>query len=217
MRLALFDLDNTLLSGDSDFEWGEFLISKGVMDRDSHRERNRQFYEEYNAGTMDINAFLGYQLGNLAKYKRESLESWREEFIEKKIIPMISSKARSLVRTHQRDTRVLITATNSFITKPIADEFGIPVLIATEPETSDGEFTGLVKGIPSFREGKALKLNIWLEENNKKLSQYEESWFYSDSQNDIPLLSIVTHPVAVNPDAILMRHAIDHNWMVYNI
>lgn len=218
-RLVLFDLDNTLLNGDSDFEWAQFLIEQGVLDREIYQARNQQFYDAYKAGTLDIHAFLDFQLKPLATHSRIQLEAWRRKFIEEKIKPLISPKARALVTSHTNETTIsaIITATNSFVTRPIADELGIPNLIATEPEQIGEEFTGKVAGIPCFREGKVHRLDFWLQHRQLAWSDLEESWFYSDSLNDIPLLNKVTHPVAVDPDDTLCAYAKQHAWPIISL
>jgi len=217
MRLALFDLDNTLLAGDSDFEWAQFLIEKGALDGEVHEARNRNFYEAYKAGTLDIHEFLDFQLKPLSRHSRKQLDEWHAEFMQQKIVPIITRKARDLVESHNEDARVIITATNSFVTWPIAREFGIENLIATEPEEVDGEFTGSVTGVPSFREGKVTRLMSWMAEHGISWGALEETWFYSDSLNDLPLLSLVSHPVAVDPDETLKEHALKHDWRVISL
>ena len=217
MRLVLFDLDNTLLAGDSDFEWAQFLIEQGVLDREVYEARNQEFYDHYKAGTLDIHEFLDFQLKPLSRHPRTVLDAWHREFMTRKIRPMIRDSARALVEQHHGDVRVLITATNSFVTAPIAREFGIGHLIATEPEQRDGEFTGRVLGVPCFREGKVARLEIWLAQQNKTMASFDESRFYSDSLNDLPLLSLVTRPVAVDPDATLRAHAVNHGWPIISL
>ncbi|MFN0039437.1 MAG: HAD family hydrolase [Burkholderiales bacterium] len=217
MRLALFDLDHTLLAGDSDFEWAQFLIDKGVLDREVQEARNRQFYEAYKSGTLDIHEFLDFQLLPLSRHPRTQLDEWHLAFMRERILPMITRKARDLVESHRGDARVIVTATNSFVTWPIAREFGIENLIATEPEQVDGEFTGRVSGVPSFREGKVTRVRAWMVEHGIAWDDIQESWFYSDSLNDLPLLSIVSHPVAVDPDETLKEHAIRHGWQVISL
>jgi HAD superfamily hydrolase (TIGR01490 family) len=217
MRLALFDLDNTLLAGDSDFEWAQFLIEKEVLDREVYEARNRHFYEAYKAGTLDIHEFLDFQLKPLARHPRKQLDQWHAEFMQKKILPIITQKSRDLIESHREDARVVITATNRFVTAPIARELGIENLIATEPEEVSGEFTGRVKGVPSFREGKVERLKSWMEGHGIKWGNLSETWFYSDSLNDLPLLSIVSHPVAVDPDETLKEHALRHDWRVISL
>jgi HAD superfamily hydrolase (TIGR01490 family) len=217
MRLALFDLDNTLLAGDSDFEWAQFLIHKGVLDREVYEARNLQFYEDYKAGTLDIHEFLDFQLKPLSRHPRKQLEEWHREFMRTRILPMITQKARDLVGSHSHDARAVVTATNSFVTGPIAREFGIEHLVATEPEESGGEFTGGVSGTPAFREGKVARVEEWLQEHGMTWSSFEQSWFYSDSLNDLPLLYKVTHPVAVDPDETLKEAAVEKGWSIISL
>ena len=216
-RLVLFDLDNTLLAGDSDFEWAQFLIEQGVLDREAYEARNQEFYDQYKAGVLDIHKFLDFQLKPLSRHPRAVLDAWHREFMSRKILPMIRSAARALVARHAADLRVVISATNTFVTRPIAAEFGIRELIATEPEEREGEFTGGVCGIPCFREGKVRRLDDWLAARGQALTSFSESWFYSDSLNDLPLLSLVTHPVAVDPDETLRAHAGKHGWPVITL
>jgi HAD superfamily hydrolase (TIGR01490 family) len=217
VKLALFDLDNTLLSGDSDFEWAQFLIDKNVLDREVYEARNQEFFEAYKAGTLNIHEFLDFQLKPLSRHPRSQLDEWHEEFLEERILPMISQKARDLVSSHEDDARVIVTATNSFVTWPIAREFGIENLIATEPEEIDGEFTGRVRGTPAFRDGKVERLREWLNEHDLDWEVFDETWFYSDSLNDLPLLGIVSHPVAVDPDETLKEHALEEGWQVISL
>ena len=219
MKLALFDLDNTLLAGDSDFEWAQFLISRGVLDREVHEARNREFYEQYKAGTLDIHAFLDFQLKPLGRHSRAQLETWHREYMAERILPMITEKARALVKKHQGDADLLaiITATNRFVTAPIAREFGIENLIATEVEEIDGRFTGRGTGVPCFKEHKITRLEMWLADRRLLWEDIAESWFYSDSLNDIPLLAKVSHAVAVDPDDTLRAHAAAVGWPVISL
>jgi len=217
VKLVLFDLDNTLLAGDSDFEWAQFLIEEGALDAEVYSARNEEFYQQYKAGTLDILEFLDFQLKPLSRHPRSVLELWHREFMTRKIKPMTRPSARALVESHHGDMRAVITATNSFVTAPIAREFGIDHLIATEPESRDGEFTGGVRGIPCFREGKVKCLERWLAAQGKSMGEFAESWFYSDSLNDLPLLTAVTHPVAVDPDATLQAHAERYGWPVISL
>lgn len=216
-RLALFDLDNTLLGGDSDFEWAQFLIEQGVLDRELYEARNQEFYEQYKAGTLDIRAFLDFQLKPLARHPRAQLDIWHRDFMERKIRPIVRQKGRALLQEHAGDLRAVITATNSFVTAPIVRELGIEHLIATEPEEKDGEFTGAVRGIPCFRDGKVVRLERWLVSRGTSLGAFEQSWFYSDSLNDLPLLGRVTHPVAVDPDDTLRAHAAHRGWPIITL
>jgi HAD superfamily hydrolase (TIGR01490 family) len=185
MRLALFDLDNTLLNGDSDFEWSQFLIRIGVLDAELFEAQNLKFYEQYKAGTLDIHAFLNFQLKPLSRHPRSTLDTWHQQFMRESVMPMVTQSSRELVARHLAagDVCVIITATNSFVTAPIAREFGIEHLIATEPEQQDGEFTGRVEGVPSFKEGKITRLNQWLTTRGWTLDSFEDSTFYSDSLN----------------------------------
>lgn len=219
MNLALFDLDNTLLNGDSDFEWSQFLIRIGVLDAELFAAQNLKFYEQYKAGSLDIHAFLDFQLKPLSRHPRSTLDAWHQQFMRDSVMPMVTQASRDLVAKHQAagDVCVIITATNSFVTSPIAQAFGIENLIATEPEHQDGEFTGRVSGVPSFREGKITRLNQWLNERAWTLDSFADTTFYSDSLNDLPLLKIVRHPVAANPDDTLRAHAEQHGWMIVSL
>jgi HAD superfamily hydrolase (TIGR01490 family) len=219
MQLALFDLDNTLLAGDSDFEWTQFLIDKGVLDRVAFEARNDEFYEQYKAGTLDIFEFLDFQLLSLAMNSRADLEAWHAEFMRARIMPLIGQKARDLVLAHQRngDLCALVTATNSFVTGTICREFSIAHLIATVPAQQDGEFTGKPRGTPAFREGKIVRVDAWLEALGLWWGSFERSWFYSDSQNDLPLLARVSDPVAVDPDPALRAHAQSAGWRIMTL
>ena len=217
MRLALFDLDNTLLAGDSDYEWGQFLVDRGVLERDAYEAQNRAFYEQYKAGTLDIHEFLGFALRPLADHTPQELDRWHGEFMQAKILPMVRDSARALVERHRGDLRAVITATNSFVTGPIAREFGIEHLIATEPESKDGRFTGKVAGTPCFREGKIKRLDEWLAGRGKRLADFTGSTLYSDSHNDLPLLERVTRPVAVDPDEKLAAKAKERSWAVISL
>lgn len=217
MNLALFDLDNTLLAGDSDFEWAQFLIDRGVLDRKNYEARNQAFYDQYKAGTLDIYEFLDFQLKPLSQYPRTVLDAWHGEYMRERILPMIRDSACALVDKHRGELRVIITATNSFVTAPIARAFGIEHLIATEPEVRDGVFTGGVSGTPCFREGKVERLEAWLAGRGADLKSSLKSTFYSDSHNDLPLLEQVGHPVAVDPDAALRAHAEAHGWPIISL
>ena len=219
MKLALFDLDNTLLAGDSDFQWAQFLVEQKVLDQELYAAKNIEFYEQYKNGTLDIHEFLDFQLKPLARHSREQLDEWRGRFVTEKILPLITPDARELVRRHQteRNLCIIITATNSFVTAPIARALGIEHLIATEPEQVDGQFTGRVAGIPCFQGGKITRLEQWLDKNNLTWLSFLQSWFYSDSLNDLPLLSKVTHPVAVDPDDTLRAHALKNDWPIISL
>lgn len=213
MSLAIFDLDNTLLSGDSDYEWGRFLVQQGIVDGAEFEQKNQQFYDDYKAGRLDIFGFLRFALKPLADNDRAQLDEWHKEYMQRYVLPLITDGARALVESHRAkgDTLLIITATNSFVTTPIAKEFGIENLLATEPEVVDGQFTGNVAGTPCFKQGKVERLNAWLEQHNATL---QGSTFYSDSHNDLPLLCLVDHPVAVNPDEVLRNEAGQKGWRI---
>ncbi len=219
MKLVLFDLDNTLLAGDSDYEWGQFLIAKGAVDGPHYEAKNRAFYEDYKAGQLDIYAFLAFALRPLATHSRAQLDAWHAEYMASRIRPMIPQAARDLVNRHlaEADLVAVITATNSFVTAPIARELGITHLIATDPEEIDGHFTGEVAGTPCFREGKVTRIEHFLAERGTTLERLDDSWFYSDSHNDLPLLEKVRHPVAVDPDPTLRAEAEARGWPVISL
>lgn len=219
LQLALFDLDNSLLAGDSDFEWGRFLITVGAIDEELHLAKNAQFYEDYKQGTLDIHAFLEFQLKPLSTHPRKQLDAWHAQYMDQVIRPIITPQARALVEKHRAngDLLCIITATNGFVTGPIAKAFGIEHLIATTPEEIDGEYTGRVSGVPSFKEGKITRLLEWLASRGETLESFEASWFYSDSHNDLPLMKLVDHPVAVTPDPTLLAYAEEHGWPVISL
>ncbi|NMG65062.1 HAD-IB family hydrolase [Azoarcus indigens] len=219
MDLVLFDLDNTLLNGDSDFAWAQFLIAKGVLDREVQEAKNIAFYEDYKAGTLDIFAFLDFQLAPLARHPRAQLDAWHREFLETSIRPMITPQARQLVDGHLASGALvaIVTATNSFVTGPIAREFRIPHLVATIPAQEGGAFTGKARGVPAFQAGKIERVDAWLESLGLYAGSFERSWFYSDSRNDLPLLERVSNPIAVDPDDTLRAHAVEHGWPVISL
>ncbi|MDT8406022.1 MAG: HAD family hydrolase [Methylococcales bacterium] len=216
MALAIFDLDNTLLAGDSDYLWGEFLIEQGRVDAEQYRRQNERFYQDYRNGSLDIMAFLRFALQPLAAHSISELHAWRDQFIDQKIKPIMLPKAAGLIERHRADgdTLMVITATNRFVTEPIVSAYGIDHLLATEPEFKDGRYTGEVAGVPCFQHGKVIRLNAWLAEQQQTLAG---SWFYSDSINDVPLLSKVSHPVAVDPDDHLQQHAKTAGWPVISL
>ena len=219
MHLALFDLDNTLLAGDSDYEWTQHLLSKGILDRETFEARNQEFYEQYKAGRLNIVEFLDFQLQSLARNSRTDLEAWHDEFMAERILPILGQQSRDLVKRHQDagDLCAVVTATNSFVTGPICRELGINHLIATIAAQKNGQFTGKPRGTPSFREGKISRVEDWLESIGLWWSSFERSWFYSDSLNDLPLLSMVSDPVAVNPDDTLRAHATNEGWKIMSL
>lgn len=216
MTLALFDLDNTLLAGDSDHAWGEFLVEENIVDAEEYRKANDRFYQEYLNGELDIMRYLSFALQPLARHDMDALLRWREQFIDEKIRPMLQRRAKELLDYHrdQQHTLMIITATNRFVTEPVAELLGVEHLIATEPELVNGRFTGGVAGVPSFQHGKVERLNDWLRSTGEKLP---DAWFYSDSHNDLPLLEKVDHPVAVDPDPNLEAIARERGWPVMSL
>lgn len=219
LELALFDLDNTLLSGDSDYAWAQFLIERGVLERAEYEAKNDRFFLQYKAGELDIRESLEFQLAPLARYPRATLDQWHGEFMRTKIEPMIRAKGLELVRRHlgHGDLCAIVTSTNAFIAAPIAREFGVEHLIATELEVRDGVFTGKPSGTPSFREGKITRVEEWLADQGRIPASFTAIWFYSDSQNDLPLLEYATHPVAVDPDEVLRREALKRGWQIISL
>jgi HAD superfamily hydrolase (TIGR01490 family) len=221
MNLALFDLDNTLLAGDSDFEWAQFLIGKGVVDREVQEAKNIGFYEQYKAGTLDIHEFLAFQLAPLTRHPRSELDAWHREYMDRHIRPMITAPARALVQRHlgTGDLCAIVTATNSFVTGAIAREFAIPHLIGTVPavDVRSGAFSGAPAGTPSFRDGKIVRVEAWLESLGLWWGSFADSFFYSDSHNDLPLMQQVKTPVAVDPDDQLRAHASQMGWKIITL
>ena len=216
MSLAIFDLDNTLLGGDSDYLWGQFLVEQGLVDGEHYERENQRFYDQYRAGTLDIHEFLAFMLRPLAETPLTELLAWRQQFMTGKIQAILLPKATELLDRHRArgDTLLVITATNRFITEPIAARLGVAHLLATEPEFIDGRYTGRTVGIPCFRHGKVARLDEWLTATGHDLA---DSWFYSDSHNDLPLLERVSHPVAVDPDDLLAEHARQHGWPIISL
>ena len=219
MNLAIFDLDNTLLNGDSDYNWSLFLIKKGILDQSIYEQQNEEFFKDYQTGSLDIDAYAEFQFKPLRENERLFLNDLRDEYVATIIRPMITEKAKGLVNEHrsQGDQLLIITATNSFITKPIAALFGIEELIGTDLEEINNQFTGKIKGVASFQEGKVTRLNEWLDDKHLTFAQFDKTFFYSDSKNDLPLLKIVSHPVAVNPDATLNAEAKKNNWPILSL
>ena len=216
MSLAIFDLDNTLIGGDSDYLWGQYLGEIGAVDGEYYRREHDRFYQEYLDGVLDIHEFLRFQLEPLTKHGLDTLRRWRRQFLEEKVQPILLPKAVKLLDRHKRagDTLLIITATNRFITAPIAGALGVEHLIASEPEFKNGGYTGEVTGLPSYAAGKVNRLQTWLEKHGVGL---EDSWFYSDSHNDLPLLEVVTHPVAVDPDQILREKSLERGWPIISL
>ncbi len=219
--LALFDLDHTLLPLDSDYAWGQFLVKVGAVDAASFAADNQRLMDSYNAGTLTAAESLPILLAPLAAHPRAQLDAWHAQFMYEVISPALLPAARALLARHvnQGHTVLIVTATNRFVTAPIAAALGVPNthLIATEAEAVNGQFTGRWLGTPSFKAGKITRVNDWLAQRSWALSDFEESWFYSDSVNDIPLMSVVTHPVACNPSKTLEDHAIAQGWRIVRL
>lgn len=211
VALAIFDLDNTLLGGDSDHAWGQFLVANKLADEETYRQANDYFYQQYQNGTLDIDEFLAFSLKPLTQYSLEQLASFHRDFMAKYIAPMMLPKAQSLLEEHRAngDYLLIITATNGFITRPIAKLLGVDDIIATDPELIDGAYTGKYVGTPTFQSGKVTRLNDWLEKHSYDLN---EAYFYSDSINDLPLLEKVGKPIAVDADERLSAIAKERNW-----
>ena len=222
-RLALFDLDHTLLPCDSDYEWGQFLARIGVVDSKYYAQQNERFYQDYKDGKLNIQEFLRFALKPLSEHSRAQLKEWHDAFMQEVITGQLRQQAIDLVKRHQDagDLCCVVTATNSFVTRPIVESFGIEHLVATEPATAGDEplaaFTGEVKGIPSFREGKIQRVHDWLATQELALDQLPQSYFYSDSMNDLPLLEKVSNPVATNPDARLRDEALKRHWPILEL
>jgi HAD superfamily hydrolase (TIGR01490 family) len=219
MNLALFDLDNTLIPIDSDHTWSQFLGRIGVIDSVRHNERNDLFYEQYKAGELVIEEFLQFQLAPLAAHPRSQLDQWHDQYMDQALGPHLHQAAFDLVKRHQDagDLCAIVTATNEFITAPIAQRFGVNHLLAIQLETKDGQFTGRHTGVPSFREGKITRTRDWLAKQDLSLESFEQSWFYSDSINDLPLMELVTDPVATNPDDQLQQVAQQRGWQILRL
>jgi len=216
VSLTIFDLDNTLIADDSDFLWGQFLVDQGIVDKHEYQQANEKFYQDYKQGQLNIVEYLHFSLAPLARHTRQELEQWRAIFIEEIISPLLLPAAFDLIATHrnQGDTIMVITATNRFVTEPIVQRYGIEHLLATTPEYQQGRFTGNFIAPPCFQEGKVTLLQQWLQASSETL---ENSCFYSDSHNDLPLLKLVDHAVAVDPDARLKKHAEQENWPVISL
>ncbi|WP_219702632.1 HAD family hydrolase [Marinomonas lutimaris] len=211
MTLAIFDLDGTLLNGDSDYTWGQFLVEKELVNSQDYKLANDKFFEEYQAGTLDIHEYLAFSLKPLTKFSREELTKLHNTFMREKVHPMMQEKANALIKHHkdQGHFLLMITATNQFVTGPIGDALGMDHIIAPVPEIIDDHYTGKIVGVPSFQDGKVTRLNDWLAETGHTM---EGSYFYSDSRNDLPLLELVSHPIAVDADETLTKIAQDRGW-----
>lgn len=216
MKLAIFDLDNTLLGGDSDHAWGQFLVDKGIVDGDAYQRANDYFLQQYQQGGLDIEEFLAFALQPLAQHPKQQLDEWHRQFMQQAIEPMRLPKANALLQQHRDkgDLLLIITATNQFVTGPIAASMGVEHMLATVPELIDGAYTGRVEGTPCFQAGKVERLQAWLQSTGHSLAG---STFYSDSHNDLPLLEIVDFPVAVDPDPTLERVARKREWPVISL
>ena len=216
MALAIFDLDETLIAGDSDHAWGEFISNLGLVDADQYRKQNNEFYQQYLNGTLDVEAYLAFACEPLTRIKLASLKQLHQQFMMEIIEPLILPKARALINFHksQQDELLIITATLDFITRPIAESLGITSILAPEAELLDGSYTGKIIGTPSFADGKVTRLRQWLETRSISL---EGSTFYSDSHNDLPLLSLVDHPIAVDPDSRLKAIAESKSWQIISL
>ncbi|TXS93939.1 HAD family hydrolase [Parahaliea maris] len=216
MTLAIFDLDNTLIAGDSDHLWGCFLCDRGLVDSTEFAARNEQFYRDYQSGQLDIMAYLRFALGPLAGREPAELEAWHADFMRSVIEPIMLPAASELIEHHRRQGHrlLVITATNEFITRPIASALGIHELLACEAERVDGYYTGEPTGVPSYGAGKVTRLEAWRAEHGESL---DGAWFYSDSHNDLPLLKQVENPVAVDPDETLLAYAESEGWEVISL
>lgn len=213
MTLALFDLDNTLLNGDSDHGWGIFLADIGVLDPVEQKQKQDYYYQQYLKGALDMDEFLSFQLKPLADFPRHQLLQWRSEYLDQVIEPLIKDGKAELLEPHRAQNHkiIIITATNDFITRPIADRLGVETLLSTKVEEKDGKYTGAYTGVPCYHQGKVEVLNTWLAQHQENLNN---SFFYSDSINDLPLLELVTTPIAVTPDDRLRAHAELHDWRI---
>ncbi len=216
MSLAIFDLDNTLIADDSDYLWGQFLVDRGIVDKAYYETENARFYDDYKQGKLDIAEFLRFSLKPLADNSADDLFRWRDQFIDSVIRPIMLTPALELIEKHKKrgDTLMVITATNRFVTEPIVNLYGIDLLLATTPDFIDGRFTGGFSGTPCFQAGKVVHLTEWLEQSSETLNN---SWFYSDSHNDLPLLTLVHNPVAVDPDETLKAFAEQAQWPVISL
>lgn len=216
MSLALFDLDNTLIAGDSDYLWGDFLLAQGRVDASEHKALNAHFYEQYKKGELDIDEYLAFALGPMAGMTRETLAPLQRQFVRDHIEPILLDAAFDLLQKHRvlGDTLVIITATNTLVTQPIANRLGVDHLVGCEAEVVDGRYTGRPAGVPSFAEGKVSRIKAWCEGNNQSM---DNAVFYSDSHVDLPLLRVVDRPVAVDPDDRLREEASSQGWDIISL
>jgi HAD superfamily hydrolase (TIGR01490 family) len=216
VRLAIFDLDNTLLGGDSDHAWGQFLVDHGLVDAESYQQSNDYFFQQYQQGSLNIDEFLAFALKPLTEHSKPQLDLLHQQFMRETIEPMRLPKADQLLQKHRDngDFLLIITATNQFVTGPIASSLGVDHILATVPEIINGAYTGKAEGTPCFQYGKVTRLQQWLDDTGHSL---EDSYFYSDSNNDLPLLELVSHPIAVDPDETLAAHARDKGWPIISL
>ena len=216
MTLAIFDLDHTLITGDSDHLWGEYMVENGIVEEQEFRQRNNVFYQDYQNGTLDNDVYLAFALKPLTRYSIEELHTWRADYVEKWIKPLIAPGTENLLEKHrvQNHELLIISATNLFVTEPIAQLLGISIVLSTEPEIVENRYTGRYLGTPTYQQGKVIALNEWLESSDQSLAG---SYFYSDSINDLSLLERVDHPVAVNPGDDLKAIAESRNWEIIDL
>lgn len=216
MQLAIFDLDNTLLAGDSDYLWGQFLVDQGHVDRAWYEGENRRYYDQYRAGTLDISEFCAFSMKPLTQHAPETLYAWRREFVRTRIEPVVAAGTLALLEKHraQGDRLLITTATNRFITEPIAELLGVGDLIATDPEMAQGRYTGRVSGLPNFQGGKVKRLQAW---RSQQADAFARTTFYSDSHNDLPLLLLADTAVAVDPDEVLHAEAVKRGWPIISL
>ena len=216
MTLAIFDLDHTLINGDSDYLWGEYMVANGIADEQAFRARNEEFYLDYQRGTLNNDLYLAFALEPLTHYSLEKLHAWRADYVDKWIRPLVAPGTADLLESHRREGHelMIISATNLFVSEPIGEMLGVPTVLATEPEIVDGRYTGRFIGTPTYQQGKVVALAEWL---GKRADELADSYFYSDSHNDLPLLDIVEHPIAVDPDDKLQAIANERQWPIISL
>ena len=216
MTLALFDLDHTLINGDSDYLWGEYMVTRGIVDEQAYRQRNADFYQDYQRGCLDNDQYLAFALEPLTHYSIDELQAWRADFVEECIRPLVAPGTEGLLQQHrdQGHELVLISATHRFVSEPIGTMLGIPTVLATEPEIVNDRYTGRFIGTPTYKQGKVIVLEAWAELNGYST---QGAWFYSDSLNDLALLEVADNPVVVSPDADLLKIAQQRAWPVIDL
>jgi HAD superfamily hydrolase (TIGR01490 family) len=220
MNLTLFDLDGTLLPIDSDHAFGEFVVRLGWADAHDHGRRNDEFFHDYQAGRLDMDQYIDFATAAWRDRPLEDIEAASQRFMAEVIAPALRDSARALVEKHRArgDRLAVVTATNDFVTRPIAQAFGLDQLIATELErANDGRPTGRIRGVPALREGKISRVHDWLAQQGASTDDFDTITFYSDSTNDLPLLEQVTHPVATNPGPALARIAAERGWPILKL